>query len=240
MIENFGQTPPQLCHRPHPERFSRNETIYPPLFSDLNLHCPKVCTPTIGGQGIRFDLILFPPVVLSKLPITYMSILSPSQNMLITVDAARVIGRHKWKPEVSTNFPPFSLEIDPSIANITLTQYVGAPHASEVRSSNYQQLYAVSGDGLFLLSCSHWDFSIRVTSLASTDMKEVQRLLQKDVVTSIATCAESNHLVTGSLDSTVTVWKFSTSAPKYRFGGPYSSFLISKAFPMSFITLSGS
>lgn len=146
----------------------------------------------------------FPPVQLGKGPIVFLAI-SPSSaslELLITIDSNRALGMHKWRQEAPRKLPPFSLEVDSAAG----ARRLGVPLAAEARHG--KQAFALTRDGRFLLSCCHWDFSFRVTTVAGGVPGPVQILRQRDVVTCISACNDGDRIVTGSVDSTVTVWAY--------------------------------
>ncbi len=213
MIENFGQCPPQLLVKPHPKRSSITTNVPVPMFSRLNLDNTKYY-PRIGVdlsiETSPSELIPFPPVNLSKSEIFFIAVL-PNVEFLITVDTNRTIGIHRFRSEVPTKMPPFSLEIDNSIFDATTaTKQVGLPYAhpteaaaSTFSASGYRQLLAVSRDEKYLFSCGHWDHTFKVSSLNNVDFIELQSIEQNDIVTCISVCSDGDLLITGCLDRSV-------------------------------------
>lgn len=66
--------------------------------------------------------------------------------------------------------------------------------------------FLVSHDDRFLLSCGHWDGSVRVTHIDSGH--NIQSLAHhKDIVTCMAMSEVGDFIVTGSKDTTVGVWQ---------------------------------
>ena len=78
--------------------------------------------------------------------------------------------------------------------------------------------FAVLPDARLVLSCGHWDHSLRCTAVDSG--LAVQTLRQhRDVVTCLALGAGGEVLVTGSRDTTLMIWGGVQSARKARPGG---------------------
>merc|ERR1712137_853098 len=94
-----------------------------------------------------------------------------------------------------------TIELDSSNS---VARKVGGPFAADLPIS--PNLFACSKDGGMILSCGHWDSSIKCSWLNNS--RSAQSLNRhKDLVTCLALADDGKIFVTGSKDTTVLVWQ---------------------------------
>jgi len=97
--------------------------------------------------------------------------------------------------------PQFTLEQEgPAVGS----RRIGAPFAAGLTVGGH--LFACSRDGAMILSCGHWDSSIKCSWLNQSHPQQSLNK-HKDVVTCLAIGADGRTFVTGSRDTTVLVWQ---------------------------------
>ena len=209
-IDNFGQTPAQLVLRPHQSRFPLAESHQSIFFRMAN----------------KLNLKVYPIQLSNADPISFMCLPSYTFNtssmiqsiedgLLIIVTKNRFVYAHKF---LSTALPPFpfTLDLDPSSSSSPLSSS-SSSSSSPIRRKigisfdhNYvvsSHSYITSVDGKMIISCGHWDFSIKC-SLFDNHSKSHQTLdHHKDIVTCLAMGADGKTFVSGSKDTTVLVWE---------------------------------
>lgn len=120
-------------------------------------------------------------------------------DRIVTIDSRRFPASHQWIPVPSTNGLPFTFELDPYME---IRKAVGIPISRDISNSPY--CFHLLG-GKTVISCGHWDNSIRLTLLDSS--KLIQTLIvHQDIVTCLS-LAGDKILVTCSKDTTVMVWE---------------------------------
>ena len=124
-------------------------------------------------------------------------------NLIVTVTETRFVQLFKLTntPNTITNSPFTLAESDPSNFN---SRKCGGPFAPNLPISSH--LFACSKDGSMILSCGHWDSSIKCSWLNQS--RSIQSLnCHKDLVTCLALGSDGKIFVTGSKDTTVLVWQ---------------------------------
>ena len=154
--------------------------------------------------------------------------INSNYSHLITLTSSRFIGTHKFTSNQIQSAPATPTPSTSSSANSVSNQGVQAPPQNQLTfffeldllmnsrkkigaafaadlpiSSN---LFGCSRDGSLILSCGHWDSSIKCTWI---DQSRPQQSLNKhkDIVTCLAIGCDGNLFVTGSRDTTVLVWE---------------------------------
>ena len=229
-IDNFGQTPSQLLKKPHPKRNSKN--ILSTSYFDRIQFCSSPLGNSNSIQSklklpgkIFYNSILYPIAIHSD-SIAFICNLSYffstnqikeiefNVNSLITITESRFVNLFKLTNTISNinqqqlqqqqsqsqqKIIPYSLESELS------NQYlkIGGPFAADLPIGEH--LFACSKDGGLILSCGHWDSSIKCTWINQS--RPIQSLNKhKDLVTCIALGVDGKTFVTGSKDTTVLVW----------------------------------
>jgi Beige/BEACH domain/Neurobeachin beta propeller domain/Neurobeachin/BDCP, DUF4704 alpha solenoid region/Neurobeachin alpha solenoid region/PH domain associated with Beige/BEACH len=221
-IEHFGQTPSQLFKTPHPARFPEDDVI-PCIFhrlGDLKLYVREQITKvtptrhssasaaaaaaaaaagdansaTMSGTVLTNDVMLGQHV-----PLLF---IHTSPDRIITAGLDRVVHVHRWRNSTPEYVPPFSFEPDRKAYSGKPRKF-GAHFAPNLRIQ--PNFFAVTRDNRYMLSCGHWDSSVKCTAIDGCTV--VQSLVQhKDIVTCLALSTDGETLVTGSKDTTVMVW----------------------------------
>ena len=100
-----------------------------------------------------------------------------------------------------TYLPPYTLELD---KKRRVRRRIGVHFA--VGLTILPGFFAVTRCERYVLSCGHWDNSMRVTAVASGQLHQ-SLTAHKDIVTCMAISEMGDHVVTGSKDATVIVWQ---------------------------------
>eukprot|EP01117_Protostelium_nocturnum_P013834 TRINITY_DN5207_c0_g1_i1.p1 TRINITY_DN5207_c0_g1~~TRINITY_DN5207_c0_g1_i1.p1 ORF type:complete len:2330 (-),score=855.46 TRINITY_DN5207_c0_g1_i1:20-6229(-) len=177
-IANFGQTPTQLLHHPHPKRDPKIERVS--LFKS-NPRAPKT------AQTHTFHTLHQLPFQSSVLKINGDSItaISPTCDILIhkclSLDPINSLSETCVISEVQTSLPP------------VISHFVKSP------------LFVFPEDLDTALLCSKSDSSIRVVDLPTA---KVTRTIQehKEPITCFGISEDSSVLATGSKDCTTCIW----------------------------------
>jgi len=199
-IENFGQTPIQLFKKPHPKRLPLSEgfqTIFTRLhpkvnfqFHPVNIAQDELLHVCVPSHYFRFS---------AALENDFISL----NDELITVTSQRLIGLHRFSSSNSSSVmanPPFPFQLDIDTQN---NKKINAPFAQDLKLASHQ--FACLKNGAALLSCGHWDGSIKCTWFDG--LHPVQTLNKhKDLVTCLALGVDGKTFVSGSKDTTVLVW----------------------------------
>lgn len=156
---------------------------------------------------------------------TWNSEINTNFNHVITLTSTRFIGTHKFtsnqsqvpaqatpSPSPSSSSNSVSTGVQPTSQNFLFEldllmnsrKKIGAAFAADLPISS--NLFGCSRDGSLILSCGHWDSSIKCTWI---DQSRPQQSLNKhkDIVTCLAIGSDGNLFVTGSRDTTVLVWE---------------------------------
>lgn len=103
-------------------------------------------------------------------------------DYLVTISESRVMGKHRWIPRSSSllstsgggskgsrgNKNPFTYEKDLVMASDRL---VGVPFSLGLEPA--ARCFAVTRDGQHIISCGHWDNSIKSTEIATANVTQV-------------------------------------------------------------------
>jgi hypothetical protein len=209
-INNFGQTPVQLLKKPHPPRHSLRA-----LFEQS------------GADAVPQQLFARPEqlhsffVQLGSAPLTFVGAphvgaarhtvyLGGGSDVLVTVDAARIVAMHRWLPHLATSpNTPFTLDVDPALsARRPLAMLDSSP-------SMAHHAFTLSPDGKVLVSGAHWDNTVKLIDLDTCNVVQSLRA-HKDVVSCVALASDGRTLVSGSVDTTVVIWELSRQGGAFR------------------------
>jgi WD40 repeat protein len=149
--------------------------------------------------------------------------LDEENDMLIIVDSQRYVSVCRWKSLPPDSEPPFQIEFETnalsqvnqnSTAAVTGAGRVGVPFATNAVASYTEYtvlksslLFAYEPKSRWLISCGHWDHSVRITGIDERCSFFLYKIIyfHRDVVTCIGLTENGNYLVTGSTDNTVAV-----------------------------------
>ncbi|KAJ6243295.1 beige/beach-related [Anaeramoeba flamelloides] len=194
-IESFGQCPSQLIfNEPHPKRLTLKEL----MIKDTNWK--KIKT-------IKFV------VDLSKQSLIFLNMIESQEkirqlfnapNLVISIDKNREIGVHKWLPEGRD----FQIDESFKIKNKRSIPMVRFDYEYNLNVFNYSNYFTILNDGKTLISCGFFDSNFRLINLKNPNQTKTINF-HKNVVTCLKYDYNGNILVTGSLDSTVCIWKVS-------------------------------
>ncbi|KAJ6248098.1 beige/beach-related [Anaeramoeba flamelloides] len=194
-IESFGQCPSQLIfNEPHPKRLTLKEL----MIKDTNWK--KIKT-------IKFV------VDLSKQSLIFLNMIESQEkirqlfnapNLVISIDRNREIGVHKWLPEGRD----FQIDESFKIKNKQSIPMVHFDYEYNSNTFNYSNYFTILNDGKTLISCGFFDSNFRLINLKNTNQTKTINF-HKNVVTCLKYDYNGNILVTGSLDSTICIWKVS-------------------------------
>ncbi|KAG8229067.1 hypothetical protein J437_LFUL005700 [Ladona fulva] len=206
MINNFGQTPSQLLHEPHPERIPLNDALLRTLTRrpDLTLYLERICSTSVQLSNERDPLVF---VSSPRSPPRGSFLQTSLPDTIVTVTQSGVIGLHSWVPHGSVNSGlKFTLDIDPSTSSTKYRRKLpGTFHPGLTLNS---KMFAVSHDGKLLFSVGHWDSSLHVYSL-SRNRTIAHSIRHFDLVTCVALDECGSYLITGSRDTTCVIWDIS-------------------------------
>ncbi|KAH3744448.1 neurobeachin 2 [Pelomyxa schiedti] len=194
-ISEFGQTPSQLLGRPHPPRLQPDVMAMSVCHAPENLKAwhVKVSTQPVVFIGIPEANLLSPFLYLG------------ATDHVVTVDESRNLGNHRWstvadRNHLETGGPPFVFVGDPLMCS---HKPIAIPFATDMTPSS--SLFAVSVDGSYIVTCGHWDNSIKVSSVESRKLTQ-SIIKHKDIVTCIMIGQDGQTLLSGSKDTTLMVW----------------------------------
>ena len=122
-------------------------------------------------------------------------------DRLFVMGLDRVLGVHKWKNSSPTYLPPYTLDLD---RKRRVRRRVGVHFA--VGLTILPGFFAVTRCERYVLSCGHWDNSLRVTAVGSGQLHQ-SLTAHKDIVTCVGISEQGDYVVTGSKDATVMVWQ---------------------------------
>ncbi|CAG8517643.1 8239_t:CDS:2 [Ambispora gerdemannii] len=193
-IYHFGQTPIQLLRKPHPQRFPRREFIRKDILSCQENHKQYLV------QLISKRLLY---IAVSNVDIDLFST-SPVQQ-IVTIDEDGIVGSHRITPNPVTAEIPFSVEVDPMLE---YKSRLNSPFCYDAAIS--PRCFTCSRDGKVLISCGHWDNTIKVT-LTETGKTIDSIPGHDDIVTTVAVSEDGRTIVTGSRSSSVLSWNINLS-----------------------------
>ena len=203
-IAHFGQTPSQLLRKPHPRRMAASEINLP--FLVVPAGCPhKVANIKLVSEVmlVQKKQELNPPIVS----------ISQVGDKMVTVYADMSIACHKWTKHQGDKGYIHKFEIQKR-------RYLsGAGAPSCLWNSNDWWSLSKPGNfvaprngpkrGRLIASSGYCDNTVKFHSLSGQMLQSAisDGSNHKDVVTCVTMCEDGMTLVTGSLDSTVRVWK---------------------------------
>ncbi|XP_071443766.1 neurobeachin-like protein 1 [Hetaerina americana] len=206
MINNFGQTPSQLLHGPHPKRLPLGEALQRTLTRrpDLSLYLERICSVPVLVSN-ESDPLVFVSTPRSPPRGSFLQTTLPDN--VVTVTRSGIIGVHSWVPHgTSSSNLSFNFDVDPSINSTKYRKKLPSTFHPGLTLSS--QMFAVSNDGKLLYSVGHWDSSLHVYSL-SRNKTIAHAIRHFDIVTCVALDECGSYLITGSRDTTCVVWDIS-------------------------------
>jgi len=206
-INNFGQTPVQLLKKPHPRRLTVQELAA----QAGNDAVPRQLFENPAQLKAYFVKLSRSPLIYIGAPRTHLPsyrYLGAGADVLVTVDKARIAACHRWLPRLPSTASPFTFEPDAALA-------ARRPLAMLDARPLTGRAFALTPDGRTLLSGGHWDNSVKCIDVESS--KIIQSVnTHKDVVSCVVLGEDGRTLVTGSVDTTVVVWKIQRVSGTYR------------------------
>ncbi len=185
-IQHFGQTPSQLFTTPHAPRYKQEEHRHlGSILHQLN------------------DVQMYEPLQInfgSAEPAVPLVFIDNCADRIITLGLNRCLAIHKWKGSTSEYVPPFAIDIEKRSGK---PRRLGVHFDPNLKIMPY--FFAVSHCEKYIISCGHWDNSIRVSHMETGELASTL-LHHKDIVTCAALSERGDFLVTGSRDTTVMVW----------------------------------
>ncbi|CAG8498804.1 10181_t:CDS:10 [Paraglomus occultum] len=187
-IYYFGQTPTQLLTKPHPRRHSRKDLLKRDILTFKD-NCNRYLVQLISKR-LRYLAVANMAVdTLTTAPL----------QQIITMDEEGVIGRHNITYNAAEEIP-FTVVVDPMIEHKTRLM---TPFCYDALIS--PRCFAVSKDGKVLISCGHWNNTVKIT-LTETG-KTIDSLSgHEDIITAVGMSEDGKTLVTGSRSSKVLSW----------------------------------
>ncbi|KAJ5068516.1 beige/beach-related [Anaeramoeba ignava] len=225
-IQNFGQTPTQVFKKPHPHRlsFAEQQNIHPlywkiTRFSSVVSNIIKITDSPILFIANSSRLVIFDA---QRNLTTYRwcstnPVVNSSENsttsFAINKDENNPPKNNEIIPQINEQIKPSIqqsqsqqnslIELDSAMKNTR--RKVGVSFSFMLPKNNRR--FAISTNEKIIFSCGYWDNSFKLNQLDTT--KLVQSIeYHKDVVTCLS--FHKNTLVTGSRDTTVAVWRFSS------------------------------
>ncbi|CAJ0762302.1 3364_t:CDS:2, partial [Entrophospora sp. SA101] len=143
-IYHFGQTPTQLLKEPHPKRFPSKKFLKKNLLNSLDSQ--------------EYFSLKSNKLVFVDLPSPdFMNFSAIDLQQIITVDENGLVGKHNLLPKPTA--PEIKrFEVDPGLQ---YKSQLNSPFSFDVKIT--PRSFACSKDGKVLISCGHWDNSIKVT-----------------------------------------------------------------------------
>ncbi|KJE96189.1 neutral sphingomyelinase activation associated factor [Capsaspora owczarzaki ATCC 30864] len=250
-IASFGQTPCKLLNTPHPRRGDLDAAAAAQAAgSNATAGAAKAVTPSESTSHWNAESLHSP---LLKLPITSddpVCFVTGNVNLksIVTVSTSRMFGSHTWTYNAPATMEEGDLAFDLMLDPVLEEQTSGEPvaHSSIVRRlpepldqriAVSSRCFATSADNSVLVTCGYWDNSFKCYALDSGKLLQSVHS-HRDVVTCMAMSADGTLLVTGSRDSTVRVWPWSTK--KQRCADQPSSTLFGHEHMVSCIAVSTS
>ncbi|KAG9307178.1 hypothetical protein G9A89_017006 [Geosiphon pyriformis] len=194
-IYHFGQTPLQLLKKPHPQRLPRRDFLKKDILNCQENHKQYLV------QLISRRLLY---IAVSNVDTEFFST-APVQQ-IVTIDEDGIIGSHRISPNPVTSEIPFSVEVDPMLE---YKSRLSSPFCHDAVIS--PRCFTCSKDGKVLISCGHWDNTIKVT-LTETGKTIDSIPGHDDVVTTVGISENGRTLITGSRSSCVLSWNVNLSS----------------------------
>eukprot|EP01102_Stenamoeba_stenopodia_P022386 TRINITY_DN9301_c0_g1_i1.p1 TRINITY_DN9301_c0_g1~~TRINITY_DN9301_c0_g1_i1.p1 ORF type:complete len:930 (+),score=218.14 TRINITY_DN9301_c0_g1_i1:2-2791(+) len=186
-IVNFGQTPPQLFTKPHVKRLSVEDCF--PFKKQISL---------MPQKAIMFSTQSDTPIIF----------IGKANNAIVILHKNGVFTECTF-----TKFPdaarstPFTFGI-PTLANKKQPKETSELLIADNSQQALSTYFDISSDGKTILSCGHWDNSIKLISTANGEV--VGNITKQNGHVSGLTLGEDyNTMATGSEDTTVAIWNLS-------------------------------
>uniref|UniRef100_H2YXH0 BEACH domain-containing protein n=1 Tax=Ciona savignyi TaxID=51511 RepID=H2YXH0_CIOSA len=182
MINNFGQTPTQLLHDPHPHRMSREEAqkkVAGRIMSTLNVGDIRAPNVFEHPEQLKTFFVEVSPTIMLLLNLYY----------LIPLDVG---------PRV-----PVCRKKSKSLFSSRLQKTVKGLWSPGLHLS--ANLFLVTHDAKFLFVGGYWDNSIRIMTMKGRTITCLVRHL--DVVTCLDLDHGGTYMMSGSFDTTCIIWK---------------------------------
>ncbi|CAG8541891.1 2926_t:CDS:10, partial [Racocetra persica] len=174
-IYHFGQTPTQLMTKPHPPRFLSKDFLRKDLLNS-NDNQQRFVVELKCGKLHFVDL-----------PIPDKESFQDEQA-IITIDENGIIGYHRVIHRSMSPDIPFTVEVDP---NLQYKTRLSSPFSFDAIIT--PRCFTCSKDGKVILSCGHWDNTVKVTL--------------SETVTAVAISEDGRIVVTGSRSSNLLSWR---------------------------------
>ncbi|KAJ6246259.1 beige/beach-related [Anaeramoeba flamelloides] len=194
-IASFGQCPIQIFSEPHPQRL---------LISELTNNPETWRSIDVGNFSLQ----------LSNDPIVYLSVIEFTEtyhkvlnfrNIVITVESNGLVRLHKWIP--NENFLSVGeFEKDESMD-------LKIPIAFDKSILNKNNCISLINNNTAILACGFFDSVFRVIDLENSKVTKTFHF-QKNVITCLRYDPTSKYFITGSIDSTVCLWKIIDHNPE--------------------------
>ena len=208
MIQNFGQVPCQLLKEPHPPRITFTDYRAKMMKEDYKrpdiLKYPSHWRPYCVDLGSDKNPLVFiqHPAAQVKSLLQY-----GTADSLVSISSDGTVGHHNWLPYDRNLSNHFYFDKDPSWANVKLRRKLPGPFIRNVILKS--KVFAVTPDAKFIIYGGAWDSSVRVYSLAKA--REVASSVRHtDLVTAVAMDRDGALFISGSADTTATVWEVTT------------------------------
>lgn len=183
-VANFGMTPTQLFDRPHPRRHSIDELRTPAQLTVSSIGA--------GGAPIAYDI-----PTRSSDPIVFVA---TATDRLVYVNASGAVAVCGLTPK-SDGGLPFTLDLDKTVATVNQKD---AGVSGVDASVNLARCLAASPDARLLLSCGHWDGSVRARLLTGTGRDVALAVEHNEAATAIA--LDRSFVVSAGRDCLLIVW----------------------------------
>ena len=208
MIQNFGQVPCQLLKEPHPTRITFTDYRAKMMKEDYKrpdiLKYPSHWRPYCVDLGSDKNPLVFiqHPAAQVKSLLQY-----GTADSLVSISSDGMVGHHNWLPYDRNLSNHFYFDKDPSWANVKLRRKLPGPFIRNVILKS--KVFAVTPDAKFIIYGGAWDSSVRVYSLVKA--REVASSVRHtDLVTAVAMDRDGALFISGSADTTATVWEVTT------------------------------
>ena len=157
VIAEFGQTPQQLFHEPHPERapligldrktyeLTTHDIIWPiascvPGYDTINFQLPKDANAALQKKYSEFkydkprNVQCFEDFMVSITPVLFIAEIE-SAKVLLTVNEQRVLGMHSFIKRANDHIPPYSWTIDQLALRLSQGLHKDATMSDMVKSA---------------------------------------------------------------------------------------------------------
>lgn len=175
-IENFGQTPSQLFTKPHVKRQRKEDATRALMYNPTSIH---INVSKLVSQ--------------SAVPLIFVRAY-PESNRIAIISHTGMVYLVKF---------PFTGSNATGVLDVISKRRITFPFSNSVRLFDQSFCMSMSNKDM-VLSCGHWDSSVKCTKTNSGIVQSVWR--HKDLVTCMKLIDEDNILVTASKDTTVIIW----------------------------------